>query len=105
LAIPLVLLVGSTAAARQGIYFKSASSLEKAGSSFDVVALDKTGTLTTGNLKVSDFHVREEMHPWITKERVITLIADIETFVEHPVGTSFWNRTNRSADFSWLINL
>jgi P-type Cu+ transporter len=88
LAVPLVLLVGSTAATRQGIFFKNASSLEKAGSNFDVVAFDKTGTLTTGNLEVSDFYVREEAHPRLRKEIITSLISDIEIFIEHPIGRS-----------------
>ena len=53
LATPVAIMVGSGVGARNGILFKSAAALEETGR-IEIVALDKTGTITGGNPKVTD---------------------------------------------------
>ena len=53
LATPVAIMVGNGMGAKHGIMFKTAVSLEEAGKT-DIVALDKTGTITSGEPKVTD---------------------------------------------------
>ena len=55
LATPVAIMVGNGMGAKHGIMFKTAVSLEEAGK-MDIVALDKTGTITSGEPKVTDIH-------------------------------------------------
>ena len=54
LATPVAIMVGNGMGAKNGILFKTAVSLEEAGKDADTVALDKTGTITSGEPKVTD---------------------------------------------------
>ncbi|KAF1830019.1 copper-translocating P-t [Decorospora gaudefroyi] len=82
LAVPMVIVVASGVAAKRGVVFKSAGSIEVAYKTTDVV-FDKTGTLTTGQLAV----VREEylgIGLEETKSRLVGLLAN----VKHPVSAA-----------------
>jgi P-type Cu2+ transporter len=86
LAVPLVMLVATAAAARQGLFLCSGTSLESAGKNFAGVVLDKTGTLTSGNLIVTDVSSSEDVHAWVTTSRVLQTAAAIQQIVQHPIA-------------------
>lgn len=81
LATPVAIMVGSGMGAKNGILFKTASSLEAAGK-VDIVALDKTGTITAGEPVVTDFLPAEG----ITRESLLSLAASLEKQSEHPLA-------------------
>jgi heavy metal translocating P-type ATPase len=85
LAVPMIGLVAMCAAASQGILFRSGLALELAGSAFKLVALDKTGTLTTGTMDV----VRVAVHPSaaISEQELVRLAASVEARAMHPIAT------------------
>ena len=81
LATPVAIMVGSGQGARQGIMFKTAVSLEETGK-ISVVALDKTGTITSGEPKVTDVIAAEG----ISEERLLEIAAALEQKSEHPLA-------------------
>lgn len=81
LATPVAIMVGSGVGAKNGILFKASSSLENAGK-VAVVALDKTGTITKGQPKVTDVVPAEGY----TKESLLQLAYDLEQKSEHPLA-------------------
>jgi Cu+-exporting ATPase len=83
LATPTAILVGSGKAAGQGVLFKSGEALERAGR-VNVVALDKTGTITCGKPEVTDIIA---LHPH-SDDDVLGLAAAAERGSEHPLGAA-----------------
>ncbi|BDZ51484.1 hypothetical protein GCM10025867_37250 [Frondihabitans sucicola] len=81
LATPTALLVGTGAGATRGILIRGPQVLEQAGK-VDTVVLDKTGTLTTGEMRVTDVVVA----PGESREAVLASVAALESLSEHPVG-------------------
>ena len=81
LATPVAIMVGSGVGAKNGILFKTSSSLENAGK-VAVVALDKTGTITKGQPKVTDVVPAEGY----TRESLLQLAYDLEQKSEHPLA-------------------
>ncbi len=81
LATPVAIMVGNGVAAKAGILFKTASSLEQAGKT-QIVALDKTGTITTGNMKVTDIHPAEG----VSEKELLTAAYALESKSEHPIS-------------------
>ena len=81
LATPAAVAVGTGRAAQLGVLFKGGAALE-ATSRVDLVLLDKTGTLTTGQPSVTDL----VPVAGITQERLLTLAAAAEYGSEHPLG-------------------
>lgn len=81
LATPVAIMVGSGVGAKNGILFKTSSSLEDAGK-VAVVALDKTGTITKGQPKVTDVVPAEGY----TQESLLQLAYDLEQKSEHPLA-------------------
>lgn len=86
LAVPMMSLVAISAAAREGILFRSSAALEAAGSSFNVVGLDKTGTLTTGLMAVSEVAVDERWRGKVREADVLKLAASVELRYSHPIA-------------------
>ena len=84
LATPTALLVGTGRAARMGIIIKGPQILESTRR-VDVMALDKTGTVTTGHLSLS--HVAPV--DGVDEREVLRLAASVETGSEHPIGRAF----------------
>jgi Cu+-exporting ATPase len=82
LATPTAVMVGTGKGAEMGILIKSSESLEQAGA-IDVVVLDKTGTITRGQPKVSDLIVKNFNGG---AERLLQLAASVESGSEHPLG-------------------
>lgn len=84
LAIPLVTARSTSLGASRGLLVKDRESLEIAQDA-DVMILDKTGTLTTGEFKVLDVELFNEKY---TKEEIISLLAGIEGGTSHPIAQS-----------------
>ena len=81
LATPVAIMVGNGMGARNGILFKTAVSLEETGK-VQIVALDKTGTITNGEPVVTDMVPADG----VTKEVLIGLAASLEKRSEHPLA-------------------
>ncbi len=81
LATPVAIMVGNGKGAKNGILFKTATSLEETGK-IQIVALDKTGTITLGIPKVTDIIPNEKY----TKEELILLSYSLEKKSEHPLA-------------------
>ena len=84
LAIPLVTARSTSLGASRGLLVKDRESLEIAQDA-DVMILDKTGTLTTGEFKVLDVKLLNDKY---TKEEIIALLAGIEGGSSHPIAQS-----------------
>ena len=83
LATPTAIMVGTGRGAKAGVLFKSAQALETVGRA-DVIALDKTGTITVGKPVVTDLLGDED--------EVLRLAAALETQSEHPLGRAIIER-------------
>ena len=81
LATPVAIMVGNGLGAKNGILFKTAASLEAAGRT-QIVALDKTGTITSGEPKVTDILPAEG----VSETELLTLAAALERKSEHPLA-------------------
>ena len=81
LATPVAIMVGSGVGARNGILFKTAVSLEQTGK-VKVVALDKTGTITSGEPRVTDILPA----PGVTEPELLTAALALEQKSEHPLA-------------------
>lgn len=84
LATPTALLAGTGRGARMGVVIRGAESLERARG-INVVVMDKTGTLTTGRMAVTDV-LDAEGRPADTGNRVLEVAAALEAGSEHPVA-------------------
>ena len=80
LATPVAIMVGNGMGAKNGIMFKTAVSLEEAGK-MQIVALDKTGTITSGEPKVTDI-----IPNGVTEEELLTIAYFLERKSEHPLA-------------------
>ncbi len=90
LATPAAIAVGLGRAAKSGILFRNASSLESFKSIKQAV-FDKTGTLTTGNFTISNFHTK------IDEGEFRRIVSSLEKYSNHPIGRSIfkaWPETN-----------
>ncbi|MBS5191901.1 MAG: heavy metal translocating P-type ATPase [Lachnospiraceae bacterium] len=81
LATPVAIMVGNGVGAKNGVLFKTAVSLEETGK-VDIVALDKTGTITQGEPKVTDMIPGEG----ITKDTLMQTALALELKSEHPLA-------------------
>ncbi|SFO32004.1 Cu2+-exporting ATPase [Pseudobutyrivibrio sp. UC1225] len=94
LATPVAIMVGNGVAAKTGVLFKTAASLEQAGKT-QIVALDKTGTITTGEMKITDImpviqssdegHVEFKISAREAYKLLTTAYA-LESKSEHPIS-------------------
>lgn len=83
LATPVAIMVGNGVGAKKGILFKSAEALETLGKT-DTVVLDKTGTVTKGEMTVTDILPADG----IDQYRLISLASSLEKHSEHPLGAA-----------------
>ena len=83
LATPVAIMVGSGVGAKKGILFKTAESLEATGRA-DIVVLDKTGTITKGEMTVTDVIPAGDF----TAETLISIAASLEKQSEHPLAAA-----------------
>ena len=92
LATPVAIMVGNGMGAKHGILFKTSESLEVAGS-IDIIALDKTGTITKGTPVVTD------VVPYkIEKEVLLNYASSLEKKSEHPLGKAVTDSYQGSED-------
>ena len=81
LATPVAIMVGNGVAAKAGILFKTAASLEQAGKT-QIMALDKTGTITTGIMQVTDVMPASG----VTVAELLDVAFALEAKSEHPIS-------------------
>lgn len=81
LATPVAIMVGNGVGAKQGILFKTAVSLEEAGK-MQIVALDKTGTITSGEPEVTDILPAEG----VDEDELLEMAFALEKKSEHPLA-------------------
>ena len=81
LATPVAIMVGNGVGAKNGILFKTAVSLEQTGKT-EIVALDKTGTITSGEPRVTDILPADG----VTEQVLMSLAAALEQKSEHPLA-------------------
>ena len=81
LATPVAIMVGNGVGAKNGILFKTAVSLEQAGKT-QIVALDKTGTITKGEPQVTDIIPADD----VSESELLSLAVSLETKSEHPLA-------------------
>ena len=89
LATPVAIMVGSGMGAKHGIMFKTAVSLEETGK-MEIVALDKTGTITKGQPKVTDILPARG----VTEEMLLKLAYTLESKSEHPLAKAVLEEAN-----------
>ena len=92
LATPVAIMVGNGLGARNGILFKTAVSLEEAGKT-EIVALDKTGTITRGEPKVTDILPADG----VTEQMLLALAYALEQHSEHPLARAVISRAGEAA--------
>ncbi len=81
LATPVAIMVSSGVGAKLGVLFKNATSLERVGK-VDIVALDKTGTITLGQPKVVEIITAEN----VQKDELLFVAFSLEKYSEHPLA-------------------
>ena len=87
LATPVAIMVGNGKGAKNGILFKNAVALEETGK-INVIALDKTGTITAGTPKVTDIYTMEG----ITDNELLQMAYSLEINSEHPLAKAVVER-------------
>lgn len=87
LATPVAIMVGNGVGAKNGILFKTAAILENAGK-VQIVALDKTGTITEGEPKVTDVIPAEN----VTEDQFLAMAVALEAKSEHPLAKAVIQR-------------
>ncbi|MCH5278430.1 MAG: heavy metal translocating P-type ATPase [Christensenellaceae bacterium] len=90
LATPVAIMVGNGMGAKNGILFKTAVSLEETGK-VQIVALDKTGTITSGEPKVTDIFPAKGM----TEETLLEIVAALEQRSEHPLARAIMHEAEK----------
>ena len=98
LATPVAIMVGNGMGAKNGILFKTAVSLEETGKT-RIVALDKTGTITRGEPKVTDVLPAEG----ISEEELLTMAYTLEQKSEHPLAKAVLEEAQSRELKPWTI--
>ncbi len=89
LATPVAIMVGSGIGAKNGILFKTAESLEETGK-VDIVAMDKTGTITKGTPEVTDIICT----PGVSEDELLSVAGALEKNSEHPLAKAVMSAVN-----------
>ena len=99
LATPVAIMVGSGLGARKGILFKTAESLEESGK-LSIIALDKTGTVTTGEMHVTD------LWPWegCDEKQLLTVAYSLELKSEHPLAGAIVRKAEQEKMLSLAVS-
>ena len=90
LATPVAIMVGNGVGAKNGILFKTAASLEATGRT-QIVVLDKTGTITSGEPKVTDILPADG----VSEDELLTAAASLEVKSEHPLSRAVLEEASR----------
>ena len=93
LATPVAIMVGSGLGAKKGLLFKTAASLEETGR-VQTVVLDKTGTITQGQPRVTDMVCADG----VTEKELLTLAYALEKKSEHPLARAIVQRGQGEAE-------
>lgn len=99
LATPVAIMVGSGVGARSGIMFKTAVALEETGK-IDIVALDKTGTITAGEPKVTDIVPAEG----VLEQELLSYAASLEQKSEHPLAKAILEYAKEHQVKTWAAD-
>jgi len=101
LATPVAIMVGNGLAAKNGILFKTATSIEETGKA-TIVALDKTGTITKGEPRVTDIVPNES----VSDKELIAYAKILERQSEHPLAKAIiaYETENELETKNWQIN-
>lgn len=111
LATPVAIMVGNGKGAKSGILFKTAASLEATGRT-QIVALDKTGTITSGEPKVTDIVQDETFFEGTGNNagKLLAIAASVEAKSEHPLAKAIMERAKKDeiaiaevTDFSAVV--
>lgn len=111
LATPVAIMVGNGKGAKSGILFKTAASLEATGRT-QIVALDKTGTITSGEPKVTDIVPDETFfeEDGNNAGKLLAIAASVEAKSEHPLAKAIMERAKKDeiaiaevTDFSAVV--
>ena len=100
LATPVAIMVGNGVGAKNGIMFKTAVSLEETGK-INIVALDKTGTITSGEPKVTDLWTAEG----VSEKVLIETAYALEEKSEHPLARAIVDYVKEMEDFQSELNV
>ncbi len=92
LATPVAIMVGNGMGAKNGILFKTSASLENAGR-VQIVALDKTGTITAGRPEVTDIIPAEG----VSETELVTYAYSIEKMSEHPLAAAVVSHAEKAS--------
>ena len=93
LATPVAIMVGNGMGAKNGILYKTAEALQETGN-VQIVALDKTGTITKGQPVVTDILPAEG----VTEAELLSLAAALESRSEHPLARAIIDYTGQKAE-------
>ena len=97
LATPAAIAVGLGRAARNGILFRKADSLEMFRKITQVV-FDKTGTLTTGNFSIREFKI---LDPDMPEEEFRRILFSLEKYSNHPIARSLTLAWKHQPEIRW----
>ena len=97
LATPAAVAVGLGRAARNGVLFRNATSLELFKGIRQVV-FDKTGTLTTGELTIDTFHIEDKN---LSEEDFKRIVVSLEKYSNHPIAKSITGAWKLKGDMRW----
>lgn len=97
LATPAAIAVGMGRAARNGVLFRRAKSLESFRNIRQVV-FDKTGTLTTGNFRISKVHLHAD---WLTEEAFRNIAYSLEKYSNHPLARAISTAWKNKDEIRW----
>lgn len=99
LATPVAIMVGNGMGAKNGILFKNSEALQETGN-VQIVALDKTGTITSGEPRVTDILPAEGQ----TEESLLTLAASLEKKSEHPLARAVMEEGEKRGIRAGMVN-
>ncbi len=95
LATPVAIMVGSGMGAKHGVLFKTAVSLEEAGKT-QIIALDKTGTITSGKPQVTDIYPVDELD----EKELLSFAYSLEVKSEHPLAHAIVEKAKEEKVFA-----
>ena len=98
LATPVAIMVGSGMGAKHGVLFKTAVSLEETGKT-QIIALDKTGTITSGKPQVTDIYPIAD----IEEKELLSYVYSLECKSEHPLAHAIVERAKEEKVFAKKI--